>query len=354
MGDGPAQSLVWDVEGELAQVSAGSASDTYVYTADGDRLVRRQGGSTTVYLPGGMELTVTGSAVWATRYYGFGGQVVAVRTGAGTAGVSTLVADHHGTAGLSIDNTTRAVTRRYTDPYGNPRGTAPAQWPGDHGFLDKPADTTGLMAVGARYYDPTTARFISVDSVMDLADPQQWHGYAYANNNPITWTDPTGLLARVDDEGQRGFRRARRPPPSPAGLNSQGQYTPGYEPAVGTSVRPPVVTPSSPGQSGQLGTASSALGFVGDAVDESADAAAGFADIASQAARDLRGGSSEAGALLARFRYDEAFRIMARIGRNPLVRVVSKGGGWVTIAITVPLDLAANYMETYGEGLLHG
>ena len=58
-------------------------------------------------------------------------------SGPGTAGVSTLVGDHHGTAGLSIDNTTRAVTRRYTDPYGNPRGADPTTWPGDlnrHGF----------------------------------------------------------------------------------------------------------------------------------------------------------------------------------------------------------------------------
>ena len=183
---------MWDAEGELAQVTGGS-SDSYVYTADGDRLVRRQGGSTTVYLPGGMELIATGGTVTATRYYSFGGRVVAVRTGPGIAGVSTLVADHHGTAGLSIENTSRVVSRRYTDPYGAPRGTAPAVWVGDHGFLDKPVDATGLVQVGARYYDPGLGRFVSVDPVMDLADPQQWHGYAYANNNPITNSDPTGL-----------------------------------------------------------------------------------------------------------------------------------------------------------------
>ena len=57
-------------------------------------------------------------------------------------------------------------------------------------------DATGLVQVGARYYDPALGRFVSVDPVMDLADPQQWHGYAYANNNPITWSDPTGLYGK--------------------------------------------------------------------------------------------------------------------------------------------------------------
>ena len=211
-------------------MTAGSSSDTYVYSADGDRLVRRQGGSTTVYLPGGMELTATGGTVTATRYYSFGGQVVAVRTGPGTAGVSTLVADHHGTAGLSIANTTRQVSRRYTDPYGAPRGAAPAAWAGDHGFLDKPVDDTGLVAVGARYYDPALGRFISVDPVMDLADPQQWHGYAYANNNPTTWSDPTGLY--VNPWYTPGY--------TPVVGSGQLWQTPGYTPVVSGVARPPV------------------------------------------------------------------------------------------------------------------
>ncbi|WP_202627999.1 RHS repeat-associated core domain-containing protein, partial [Cellulomonas sp. APG4] len=60
-------------------------------------------------------------------------------------------------------------------------------------------------AVGARYYDPTLGRFISVDPVMDLTDPAQWHGYSYANNNPITNSDPTGLLPGAPMiDGQHG------------------------------------------------------------------------------------------------------------------------------------------------------
>jgi hypothetical protein len=47
--------------------------------------------------------------------------------------------------------------------------------------------------MGARQYDPTTARFLSTDPILNLADPQQWNGYSYANNTPITLSDPTGL-----------------------------------------------------------------------------------------------------------------------------------------------------------------
>ncbi|WP_205711069.1 RHS repeat-associated core domain-containing protein [Isoptericola sp. BMS4] len=199
-----AQSLSWDVEGELTKVTqTGEADASFVYTADGDRLLRRQGGATTVYLPGGQELTLTaGGATRATRYYTWAGQTIAVRTGTTFDDVSTLVNDHQGTASMSVTNVSAQISRRYQTPFGESRGAVPGSWSGDHGFLDKPADATGLTAVGARYYDPTLGRFISVDPVMDLTDPQQWHGYAYANNNPVTWSDPTGLRP----EAGNGFR----------------------------------------------------------------------------------------------------------------------------------------------------
>ncbi|WP_423462377.1 RHS repeat-associated core domain-containing protein [Promicromonospora sp. MS192] len=105
---------------------------------------------------------------------------------------------------IQIGNTTNQVVRRYADPFGAERDSAAglpddsaggtSGWAGDHGFLDKPADASGLTAVGARLYDPVLGSFVSVDPVMDLSDPQQWNAYAYANNNPVTWSDPTGLL----------------------------------------------------------------------------------------------------------------------------------------------------------------
>lgn len=191
------QTLTWDAEGKLASVAqTGQPTASYVYTADGERLVRKQSGTTTVYLPGGQELTLTAStgAVTAVRYYSFGGQTVAMRTGTSGSTVKSLITDLHGTAMLSIDNTTKAVTQRRMDPYGGTRGAA-VPWVGDRGFLNKPVDTTGLTQVGARYYDSAVGRFISVDPIMDMSRPQQWGGYSYSENNPITYADPTGLLS---------------------------------------------------------------------------------------------------------------------------------------------------------------
>jgi len=54
-------------------------------------------------------------------------------------------------------------------------------------------DPTGLTHLGAREYDPAIGRFISADPIVDPHDPQQMQGYAYAENSPITGSDPTGL-----------------------------------------------------------------------------------------------------------------------------------------------------------------
>ena len=49
----------------------------------------------------------------------------------------------------------------------------------------------------ARYYASVTGRFLSPDPLMAtpgrLLDPQEWNMYAYARNNPLSVTDPTGL-----------------------------------------------------------------------------------------------------------------------------------------------------------------
>ncbi|SDN04401.1 HYD1 signature containing ADP-ribosyltransferase family protein [Allokutzneria albata] len=198
---GTTQILRWDTEGRVAKIEeAGDKTTSYIYDADGSRLIKKEPGTTTLYLPG-MELLLDNATnkVTGKRYYSHGGKAVAVRGSNG--GVSFLLGDHHGTSTTSVDARGLAVARRYFDAFGAPRGAQPSAWPDDKGFVGGTRDASGLTHLGARLYDPAVGRFISVDPIMDLTDPQQMHGYAYANNSPITLSDPTGLLAQmcIDD-----------------------------------------------------------------------------------------------------------------------------------------------------------
>ncbi|WP_431776354.1 polymorphic toxin-type HINT domain-containing protein [Streptomyces cucumeris] len=196
---GDAQTLTWDAEGRLAKVTEPGEGDKkktteYLYDADGKRLIGRTADETTLYL-GTTEITLPqgSSSPKGTRYIDLGGGHQAVQTDDGK--VSLTVADHHGTANLAIDAASQKLTQRRTLPFGGMRGEQPTNWPGTRGFVGGTDDSksTGLTHLGAREYDPSTGRFISVDPVMDPSDPQQIHGYTYANNNPLTYSDPTGL-----------------------------------------------------------------------------------------------------------------------------------------------------------------
>ncbi|WP_079053738.1 polymorphic toxin-type HINT domain-containing protein [Streptomyces graminilatus] len=197
LGNGTSQTLDWDAEGHLTKVTqpveGGSDKVTdYLYDADGNRLIGRTPTETTLYL-GATEITLAKGATAAkgTRYFDLGGGHQAVQANDGT--ISFTLADHHGTAQLSVNATTQALTQRRTLPFGGLRGTVPTTWTGTRGFVGGTTDTaTGLTHLGAREYDSATGRFLSVDPVFTAGDPQQMNGYTYANNNPLTYSDPAG------------------------------------------------------------------------------------------------------------------------------------------------------------------
>ncbi len=61
---------------------------------------------------------------------------------------------------------------------------------------------TGLYYMNARYQNPSTGRFVSQDPAfwalpnVLLANPQKQNSYTYADNNPVTMSDPTGELSK--------------------------------------------------------------------------------------------------------------------------------------------------------------
>lgn len=203
------QNLVWNSEDNLAKLTEGTKETTYLYDAGGELLIRRAktDGETVLYLGAGTELHVTTKSttktVSGTRSYTADGQTIAVRTAtSGVSGtkLSFLAADQHGTSSITLDSGTYAVTKRYSTPFGAPRGTKPTAWPDDKGFLGKTADdATGLTHVGAREYDPAIGQFLSVDPLLTLDQHQSLNGYTYANNTPVTSSDPTGEAVCMQD-----------------------------------------------------------------------------------------------------------------------------------------------------------
>jgi RHS repeat-associated protein len=192
------QTLTWDVEGHLATVADSAGTSSSVYSPDGSRLVSHDPAGATLDIGDiSLRYSTATNTVTATRYYTFNGGTVAQRT---AAGVVWLASDHHGTDQLAVNASTQAVTQRRFKPYGDARGGTPT-WVNDKGFVHGTADATGLTHLGAREYDPVTGRFISADAVVKPSDPQQINGYSYAGNNPVTSSDPTGLMHPKDDDG---------------------------------------------------------------------------------------------------------------------------------------------------------
>ncbi|GLC31550.1 DNRLRE domain-containing protein [Clostridium omnivorum] len=61
--------------------------------------------------------------------------------------------------------------------------------------------STGLYYMNARFYNPSTARFLTQDSYTgNPYEPRTQHLYSYCANDPINYTDPTGHMMRSDAE----------------------------------------------------------------------------------------------------------------------------------------------------------
>ncbi|MEV0269709.1 RHS repeat-associated core domain-containing protein [Hamadaea sp. NPDC050747] len=211
------QTLTWNHRGQLAKVTDNpvTKTSTFVYDADGALLVQRDPGTVTVYLPEQqLTLNTATSAVTACRYYKLNG-VTAVRTGTAAAAYNLEISNNNGSPTLLLDHNGATPTWRSFTPFGAPRDTAQPTWPDNHGFLDKPKDVaTGLTIIGFRQYDPATGRFVSLDPVLDPTNPLSLNGYSYADNSPISKSDPTG--AKAIDDGEVQYN------PSSAGKKDNG------------------------------------------------------------------------------------------------------------------------------------
>jgi len=98
--------------------------------------------------------------------------------------------DAHGST-RALTNQTANVVAKYTyDAHGNPT-SPPTSAQNPFGYDSQYTDPeSGLQYLRARYYDPTTAQFLTRDPIT----AQTRTPYTYANNSPTNYTDPTGMF----------------------------------------------------------------------------------------------------------------------------------------------------------------
>jgi len=69
-------------------------------------------------------------------------------------------------------------------------GYNPMQFTGEYSD-----ESTGLLYLRARYYDPNIGRFITQDSYTGtLTNPLSQNLYIYCGNNPVAYVDPSGHI----------------------------------------------------------------------------------------------------------------------------------------------------------------
>jgi RHS repeat-associated protein len=200
-GNGAAGSgtvLAWDRQNRLVA----HGPDSYVYTTSNQRLIRQQQGSVKTLYVWGMEVAANGVLRSVTIHRSLGGKVTAVETGVtgtGSSGIYWNCGQVQGSTRCQAPSASSlnppVPSRKRYRPYGVQRDTS-AMTSTDHRFLGLPADASGLSYLNNRYYDPALANFISVDPLV----AKTGQPYLYADGNPTTFSDPTGLEKGANGE----------------------------------------------------------------------------------------------------------------------------------------------------------
>ena len=176
----------WNYDHQLVSVSTGSSSTRFRYDYSGQRVYKSGPSGTSLYFGSFIELR---NGVLVKNYYA-GPLLVATRDGHGPRWFHT---DHLGSIRL-VTRASGAVLDRYDYAAFGATVRATGTSNSERGFGGHRTDPeTGLVYMNARYYDPALGRFLSADALVpDPDNPQAFNRYAFAYNNPISNTDPTG------------------------------------------------------------------------------------------------------------------------------------------------------------------
>ena len=173
--------------------AAGNEYDaSFTYDDDGSRTSKTFNGTTTYYIndsSSGYSQILKSITGGETTYFVRGFDLISR-----TAGTDTYYYLSDVTGSIrGLTDESGIVTDAYAfDSFGNVTEST-GTTDNNYGFQGEEQDETGLVYLRARYMDPETGRFLSMDSYGgNLSNPISQNRYLFANSNPIKYSDPSG------------------------------------------------------------------------------------------------------------------------------------------------------------------
>jgi RHS repeat-associated protein len=205
---GVTTNYVWDDQNRMVQVQTPTETVTYKYDDDNIRVSETVDGTTKNYVldknrPYAQVLAEYEDGNLEASYtYGLD-LIEQERDG----NESYYSVDGLGsTRGLTDENGEVTDTYIY-DAYGNVVGSA-GTTANDYRFAGEQFDgTLGQYYLRQRYYDPNSGRFTRRDTWEGRhQEPITLHKYLYANSNPVSYVDPSGLFSLAEVQAARQVR----------------------------------------------------------------------------------------------------------------------------------------------------
>lgn len=216
----------WNARNQLASISGPGLSASFQYDAFGRRIGKTSNGSTTYFVYNGAAVVqeiASGTPV-ATMLTGSANELLTRTDGSGT---SSYLPDGLCSTLALIDSAGVLQTQYTYDPYGNTTASGAATT-NKNTYTGREDDGTGLYYLRNRYYSPGLQRFISEDPIEFTAGDANL--YSYALNNPIGYTDPSGLDGRTPPNPNPYLPNPDRKPPgwNPSWPSGQDEHGRGY------------------------------------------------------------------------------------------------------------------------------